>query len=178
MALHFESRMRVERIDTPLDAPEKVGLAVAIQVTGPRIGTVDREGDRFAVAAQLPGQVEDGVRVCACVQQQVDVSSTRCVVDQVETAVARPVDGAKGLGPVFLAADDAVIDLAPIGQQQTPFLAQSPCAIVINLDEQSQLALFVVDRQIAQTISIPVGEGASRAPEERRRLVEGIGMVG
>lgn len=38
------------------------------------------------------------------------------VVDQVHASIAIPVDGAEGLGPVFIPADDTVIDHAAIDQ--------------------------------------------------------------
>jgi hypothetical protein len=69
MTLHFQRRMRIERIHTPFHAAKQIRLAIAVEVCRPGIGAMDRESDRFAITAQLSWQIKDGFGLRARIQQ-------------------------------------------------------------------------------------------------------------
>jgi len=119
MVVHLERGMGEEGVDGPLDTAQQVGPAVAVQVGRPGVGSVDGERCKgFAVQLELSGQVKNGRPWRSDVGQQVDVTTTGGVVDQVQPAIAVPVDGAEGLGPVLLATNNAVVDIPAIDELQ------------------------------------------------------------
>lgn len=63
MVLHLECSVGEDGIHGPLDATDEVGLAVAVEIAGPGVGSVDgkwREG--LAVEQEQARQVEDRFR--------------------------------------------------------------------------------------------------------------------
>lgn len=79
---------------------------------------------------------------------------------------------------MLVAADDAVVDLTTVDESQASVLAQTACAVCVDvLTEQGQLTMLVVCYQIDAAVAGEVGEAATTAPEEGRSVVDRVGII-
>ena len=103
-------------------------------------------------------------------------------VHQIQQALTIPVNRAERLGPVFLAADDGVVDLPAVDEPYVTVLLQSQAPVVSTvLDEQGGLAILVVGDDVHEAVVVPVRKGGAIAPEEGRSRVariRGVGQAG
>ena len=116
MALHLQGSVGEKGIHAPFDAGQEIGLAVAVEISGPSAGAVDSTGNGGAVALELPGGRKDGLLRRADIAQEVDLARTSEIVDEIDQAIAVPVAGAEGFSPVFLPTDNAIVNGAAVLQ--------------------------------------------------------------